>query len=103
MLFRSHSPRNPLGGIIASQRFAGGPDPEGGEGSVPNITPAGIGEHSQRDIERILETGDMPNGDSVGGPMAAVVANTSKLSTVDRAAIALYLKSLPPVEGPKHP
>jgi hypothetical protein len=35
--------------------------------------------------------------------MAAVVGNTSKLSAQDRAAIALYLKSLPPVEGPKHP
>jgi mono/diheme cytochrome c family protein len=32
-----HSPRNFLGGIIAAQRFAGGPDPEG-EGYVPNIT-----------------------------------------------------------------
>jgi mono/diheme cytochrome c family protein len=98
-----HSPRNRLGGIIASQRFAGGPDPEGGDGSVPNITPAGIGDYSERDIERVLETGDMPNGDSVGGPMAAVVGNTSKLSAEDRAAIAAYLKSLPPVEGPKHP
>ena len=98
-----HSPRNRLGGIVARERFAGGPDPEGGDGSVPNITPAGIGDYSQRDIERILETGDMPNGDSVGGLMAAVVANTSKLSADDRAAIALYLKSLPPVKGPKHP
>ena len=45
----------------------------------------------------------MPNGDSVGGAMAAVVANTSKLSADDRAAIALYIKSLPPVKGPKRP
>src|SRR5207253_8025522 len=79
-----HSPRNALGGIVASQRFAGGPDPEGGDGRVPNITPAGIGSYSERDIERILESGDMPNGDSVGGAMAAVVANTSKLSADDR-------------------
>jgi mono/diheme cytochrome c family protein len=98
-----HSPRNLLGGIIASQRFAGGPDPEGGDGWVPNITPKGIGDYSQRDIERILETGDMPDGDSVGGLMAAVVGNTSKLSAQDRAAIALYIKSLPPVQGPKRP
>ena len=98
-----HSPRNFLGGTIASQRFAGGPDPEGGDGSVPNITPAGIGDYSERDIERILETGDMPNGDSVGGPMAAVVGNISKLAAEDRAAIAAYLKSLRPLEGPKHP
>ena len=98
-----HSPRNLLGGIITSQRFAGGPDPEGGDGRVPNITPKGIGDYSQRDIERILETGDMPSGDSVGGPMTAVVGNTSKLSAEDRAAIALYIKSLPPVQGPKPP
>jgi len=98
-----HSPRNLLGAIIARQRFAGGPDPEGGDGWVPNITPAGIGDYSQRDIERILETGDMPNGDSVGGAMAAVVSKISKLSAEDRAAIAAYVKSLPPVEGPKHP
>jgi len=98
-----HSPRNVLGAIIAGERFAGGPDPEGGDGWIPNITPAGIGDYSQRDIERILETGDMPNGDSVGGAMTAVVDNISKISVADRAAIALYLKSLPPVEGPKRP
>jgi cytochrome c553 len=45
----------------------------------------------------------MPNGDSVGGAMTAVVDNISKLSAEDRAAIAVYLKSLPPVEGPKRP
>jgi mono/diheme cytochrome c family protein len=98
-----HSPRNALGAIISSQRFAGGPDPEGGEGSVPNITPAGIGDYSQRDIEQILETGDLPNGDSVAGAMAPVVGNISKLSAEDRSAIAAYLKSLPPIQGPKHP
>ena len=37
-----HSPRNFLGGIIAAQRFAGGPNPEG-EGWVPNITQKGLG------------------------------------------------------------
>ena len=35
-----HSPRNVLGGIIDSERFAGGPTPDG-SGWVPNITPAG--------------------------------------------------------------
>ncbi len=98
-----HSTRNLLGGIIAKQRFAGGPDAEGGDGWVPNITQAGIGDYSERDIERILESGDMPNGDSVGGAMAKVVGNISQLAAEDRAAIASYIKSLPPVEGPKHP
>ena len=98
-----HSPRNLLGAIIERRRFAGGPDPEGGDGWVPNVTQAGTGDYSERDIERILETGDLPDGDSVGGAMTAVVDNTSKLPTQDRAAIAAYVKSLPPVEGPKHP
>jgi mono/diheme cytochrome c family protein len=98
-----HSPRNRLGGIIASQRFAGGPDPEGSGGSIPNITQAGIGEYSEQDIGRVLETGQMPNGDSVGGAMRAVVRNTSELPTEDRAAMAAYVKSLPPVEASKHP
>ena len=35
--------------------------------------------------------------------MGKVVANTAKLSAEDRAAIATYIKSLPPVEGPKPP
>src|SRR5215813_4527645 len=94
-----HSPRNLLGGIIASQRFAGGPDAEGGDGWVPNITQKGIGDYSERDIERILESGDMPSGDSVGGAMKNVVGNISELAAADRAAIAAYIKSLPPVEG----
>jgi mono/diheme cytochrome c family protein len=98
-----HSPRNLLGAIINSQRFAGGPDPEGGDGWVPNITQAGLGDYSERDIERILETGEMPNGDSVGGGMTAVVDNLSKLPPGDRAAMAHYVKSLAPVEGPKRP
>jgi mono/diheme cytochrome c family protein len=98
-----HSPRNRLGGIIASGRFTGGPDPEGSGGSIPNITPAGIGDFSQADIERVLESGELPDGDSVGGAMRAVVRNTSQLPAADRSAIAAYLKSLPPVKGTNQP
>jgi mono/diheme cytochrome c family protein len=98
-----HSPRNRLGGIIVSQRFTGGPDPEGGDGWVPNITQAGIGSYSEQDIEKILTTGDKPDGDTVGGTMGKVVGNLAQLSAADRAAMAAYVKSLPPVEGPKRP
>jgi mono/diheme cytochrome c family protein len=97
-----HSPRNFLGGIISSQRFAGGPNPEG-EGWVPNITQKGLGDWSAKDIAYFLETGQMPDGDTVGGAMARVVRNISQLSPEDRAAIAEYVKSLPPVEGPARP
>jgi mono/diheme cytochrome c family protein len=92
-----HSPRNALGGIVADRRFAGGPNPEG-EGTIPNITQHSLGEYSEKDIAEILATGMNPEGDSVGGSMAAVVKNTSQLPPSDRAAMAAYIKSLPPVE-----
>ena len=97
-----HSPRNLLGGIITAQRFAGGPNPEG-EGWVPNITQKGIGEWSVKDIANFLKTGELPEGDSAGGAMARVIKNTSQLSDEDIAAMADYLKSLPPVDGPPRP
>ena len=100
-----HSPRNALGGIISGQRFAGGPDPDAKaeDGWVPNITRKGIADWSEKDIAYMLETGDTPDGDSVGGGMAQVVKNTAQLSPADRTAIATYVKSLPPVEGPTPP
>ncbi|HEV3394953.1 MAG TPA: cytochrome c [Xanthobacteraceae bacterium] len=95
-----HSPRNLIGGIIAAQRFAGGPNPEG-KGWIPNITQKDLGEWSEKDIAYLLETGQTPDGDSIGGAMTEVVRHTSQLAPEDRAAIAAYIKSLPPVEGPK--
>jgi mono/diheme cytochrome c family protein len=97
-----HSPRNFLGGIIAGQRFAGGPNPEG-EGWVPNITQKGLADWPEKDIAYFLETGQTPDGDSIGGSMGRVIKNTSQLSPEDRTAMAVYLKSLPAVEGPPRP
>ena len=97
-----HSPRNFLGGVITSQRFAGGPNPEG-EGWVPNITQKGIGSWSEKEIADFLETGDMPEGDSASGSMRPVIKNLAQLTPEDRAAMAAYLKSLPPVDGPTPP
>ncbi|WP_315768236.1 MULTISPECIES: cytochrome c [unclassified Bradyrhizobium] len=94
-----HSPRNALGGIVSAQRLAGGPDPEG-QGFVPNITQKGLADWSESDISYFLETGQLPDGDSAGGSMARVIRNTSQLTPEDRKAMAVYLKSLPPVEGP---
>lgn len=97
-----HSPRNFLGGIVAAQRFAGGPNPEG-EGWVPNITQKGLADWSEKDIGYFLETGQTPDGDTAGGSMARVIRNTSQLSAEDRAAMAAFLKSLPAVDGPPRP
>ncbi|RED38073.1 mono/diheme cytochrome c family protein [Rhodopseudomonas thermotolerans] len=97
-----HSPRNVLGGIVASQRFAGGPNPEG-KGWVPNITQKGLSDWSESDLAYFLETGLTPEGDSAGGSMAQVIRNTSQLGKADREAIAVYIKSLPAVQGPARP
>src|SRR5579883_1468563 len=97
-----HSPRNWLGGIINRQRFAGGPNPEG-EGWVPNITQKGIGEWSVKDIDYFLKTGLTPDDDSAAGAMKRIIKNTQSLPDSDRAAMAEYLKSLAPVEGPVRP
>jgi mono/diheme cytochrome c family protein len=96
-----HSPRNVLGGIIESQRFAGGPEPTG-DGFVPNITQKSL-TLSQENLVKLLETGETPDGDTIGGEMAKVTSNTGKLGAADREASATYVRSLPPVEGPKRP
>jgi mono/diheme cytochrome c family protein len=97
-----HSPRNALGGIVTTQRLAGGPNPEG-EGWVPNITQKGLSEWSEADVADFLDSGVTPNFSSVSGSMGRVIKNTAQLSAGDREAMAVYLKSLPPVEGPKKP
>jgi len=101
-----HSPRNFLGAIIESERFAGGPTPDG-KSFVPNITPAGLQREdppwSEKDIASFLGDGMTPAGDFLGGGMADVVRNTALLSAADRAAIATYIASLPPRQGPKRP
>jgi mono/diheme cytochrome c family protein len=97
-----HSPRNILGAVETDKRFAGGPDLSG-KGWVPNITQKGLADWSEKDIAYLLDSGQTPDGDSVGGSMTDVIRNTSQLPEADREAMAVYVKSLPPVEGPPRP
>jgi len=96
-----HTPRSALGGIKTDLRYAGtreGPD----DSVVPNITPdkkTGIGKWSQGDLVTYLESGFMPDGDSAGDLMAEVIDNGLRyLRKDDLAAIAEYVRSLPPIE-----
>ncbi len=95
-----HSERNFAGAVMEDRRFAGGPDPEG-RGAVPNITPdrTGLGGWSPEEIATLLETGETPLFDTVGGPMRDVVRNTAQVPESDRRAMAEYLLSLPPKQG----
>ena len=58
---------------------------------------------SEKDIASFLGDGMSRSGDFAGGGMAEVIRNTSLLSADDRAAIAAYIVSLPPVQGPPPP
>jgi len=97
-----HTPRNLMGARDDDMAYAGNAEGPGGE-AVPNITPhpeTGIGNWSEDDIVTLLEMGMTPDGDFVGGEMALVVENsTAKLTDEDRRAIAIYLKSLAPLEN----
>jgi len=104
-----HSPRNIIGGIIASRAFSGGPSPVGG-GFIPNITSddeTGIGKWPENDIAQSFKDGFKPSRDgglsidSYGSDMAAVQRNLAQLSDDDRTAIAAFLKTLPPVKSAK--
>src|SRR5262245_52659320 len=97
-----HSPRTVFGAIVPSQRFAGGPNPDG-KGFIPNITQLGLKDWSEKDIGYLLQTGQTPDGDFVGSSMTDVVSNMAQLTPEDRAAIATYIKSLAPIQGPKPP
>ena len=94
-----HTPRNILGGLTLSRSFSGnigGPDKQ----NAPNITSdvkTGIGSWSIADIEQLLKTGITPETDFIGSGMKAVVQGTSKLTDADRHAMAVYLKSIPPI------
>lgn len=92
-----HTPRNLLGGLKRGQWLGGAPAPDG-KGRVPNITPAGL-DWSEEEIFAYLTTGFTPDFDVVGGHMAHVVDNLSRLPEDDVRAIVAYLKAVPGV-GP---
>jgi mono/diheme cytochrome c family protein len=94
-----HTPRSWLGASDPGRELAGS---KGGiiEGKrAPNVTPdakTGIGAWSEDDIVYLLKAGGTPDGDFVGGSMAEIVRNTTRLTDEDRRAIAAYLQALPP-------
>ncbi|MFN6979561.1 MAG: c-type cytochrome [Gemmobacter sp.] len=90
-----HTPRGPLGALDTARWLAGAPNPNG-TGRIPNITPAAL-TWTEGEIANYLSTGFTPDFDSVGGHMAAVVENYARLPESDRAAVAAYLKRVPPV------
>jgi mono/diheme cytochrome c family protein len=94
-----HTPRNFMGALQRDHAYAGNPHGPDGQ-KAPNITSdaaTGIGKWNLEDVETVLKTGQTPDFDYVGSGMAEVVKGTGQLSDADRHAIALYVKSLPPL------
>lgn len=97
-----HTPRNFLGAVESgTHAYAGNPNgPDGLRSS--NITPdkdTGIGQWSVADIAGLLKTGHTQDGDTVNRQMSDVAKGTAVLTDSDRQAIAVYLKSLPPLHA----
>ena len=95
-----HTPRDGLGGPKAGMALAGTTKgPEGG--LIPNITPdkeTGIGRWSDGDLQEVLKSGMLPDGDFVGDVMGDVVDETTgRLKVADIKAIIHYLRSVAPV------
>jgi mono/diheme cytochrome c family protein len=96
-----HTQRDPAGRPEVS-RFLGGSDGRFGGHKAPNISPGGgVGKWSDDDIMTLLKEGQTPSFDFVGGDMAEIVGNTSRLSDADRHAIVAYLRTVPAVTSSK--
>jgi len=91
-----HTPRNLLGAMDKSRWLGGAPNPSG-KGTIPNITPGKL-DWTEAQITEYLTSGFTPEFDSAGGLMAEVIGNLGHLPGSDRAAIAAYLKKVPPVQ-----
>jgi mono/diheme cytochrome c family protein len=95
-----HTPSNQDGSPNMSLYLAGGPI----EGEISaNITPdmeTGIGSWTEQDIVTELHTKMRPNGEPVGGLMAAVIDGGLKnITDSDAMAVAQYLKSVPAINN----
>jgi mono/diheme cytochrome c family protein len=97
-----HTPRTFLGGLNLSMSYAGAADGPEGE-LAPNITPdetTGIGKWSSADVVWYLQTGLKPDGDDTQGLMSELIEHGYKhLTEADLRAIAVYLRSLPPIRN----
>jgi len=97
-----HTPRTLSGGLDRSMWLAGSRDGPEGE-LAPNITPdreTGIGSWTVPDLVWYLQMGIKPDGDDTQGLMSEVIEHGyAHLPSEDVEAIAIYLKSIAPIEN----
>lgn len=104
-----HTPRNAFLAEKTNAAFSGGTLNESVPGgqvrawSAVNLTSSkgGLGSWSVNDLTRYLKSGFSPRAGTFG-PMNEVIVNSLKnLTDADVHAMAVYLKSLPPVDSPE--
>lgn len=91
-----HSPMGPKGPDWVNRLGAGGMEFHVPTGTIvsPNITPAGLADFSDAEIEKMIRTGTRPDGSRMSPPMP--YPYYANISDSDMAAIIAYLRSLPP-------
>lgn len=96
-----HTPRNALGGTRQERRLGGAPF--GAEGKrTPNLTPTGLRNWNDKDLQEFLLSGITPDGDITAEAMGEVIRNTtSQLTPADLAAMIAYLRALPALPDEK--
>lgn len=91
-----HSPRNPVGGLVAGRELSGNADGSGPGGKAPSLLAADLTKH-QYDVDSLasaLNDGFTPELDSLGHAMGEVIEDeTSQWTDEDRKAVATYLLS----------
>ena len=99
-----HTPRTRDGDVVTSQLMAGGDHPIPSNLGLfvpPNITPdkaTGLGDWRPEEIARAIRTGVTPEGRILSTAMPWRT-QFKDLTETDALAIALYLKSLPPIHN----
>ncbi|MCY0852953.1 cytochrome c [Cupriavidus sp. D39] len=93
-----HTPRNFMMAEDSAREFGGG---DVGTWYAPNITSdaiSGIGSWNEQEIAGYLHSGDAMNKSQAAGPMAEAIDHSLRhLNDADLHAIAIYLKSVPPI------
>jgi mono/diheme cytochrome c family protein len=91
-----HTPKTMLFGDESDKHLAGGRVDNWFANSLTGGEVEGLGNWRHGDIVQFLATGISPHATAAGSMLEKITSSTSRMAAKDRAAIATYLKSLPP-------
>ncbi len=91
-----HTPKNMLFGEDTSKPLAGGTVDHWFAANLTGSAAEGLGSWSHDDVISFLVTGRGSHATAAGSMLEKVTSSTSRMRREDVAAIATYLKSLPP-------